>query len=112
MSALLLAQLRDTLVRLKAQSNSTFSTFDKQSLQQMLTSTIETLRTLYPDHLDHAQRFHLLQNLMLLEQQSVIIGPAAEAILLADLPTWQALREALIASIEATLTPNEAHSPD
>lgn len=104
MSTLLFSHLRQTLGQLNAQNSTTFSVLDKQRLQQMLTATINTLRSLYPDHLSYPQRFQLLQNLMLLEQQSAAIGPMVDAAFTAEFTTWQAIRESLIASIETTLT--------
>jgi hypothetical protein len=103
MSTLLISQLREALLQLQAQSRSTYTALDKQRLQLLLTTTINTLRTLYPDHFNHAQRFQLLQNLMVLEQQSFTIGPVEDAALITNLAMWRQVHESLIVSIETTL---------
>jgi hypothetical protein len=109
MSDLLVSQLRHTLSHLRTQSSSAYTVLEKQRLQQMLNTTIDALRTLYPDHLNHSQRFQLLQNLTMLEQQSFTIGPVEDAVLVTNLLIWQALHESLITTIETTLT-DESHT--
>lgn len=108
MSLLHLSRLRETQKRLRQQSNTIYTTSAQQELRQMLAATIKTLHNLYPDGLAAPQRYQLLQNLMMLEQQFLQLAPAAPQALHPTIPlpsvsTWKALHQSLLAAIDTTL---------
>ncbi|MDF7815191.1 hypothetical protein [Hymenobacter sp. YC55] len=104
MPSILLAHLRHTLARLLTQRTTVYSALDRQELRQLLASTITVLHQLYPVSVSPAQRYALLQNLNLLEQQALALAAPGEV----ALRTWQFLHTSLRATIEAALVDDAA----
>lgn len=93
MSLLLLAQLRQTLVRLDGQSPTIYSALDQQTLRLQLTSTLKTLHELYPDGLSLPQRQEFIATPLPLEQQFLHVTRVAPVVM--PLATWQTLHRSL-----------------
>lgn len=102
----LLGQLSYTLKRLQELSSVPSTAEDKKVLRELLSFVIKTLQQLYPDNLSFPQRYQLLQNLHLLEQQFLAITPGPEV------PTtrWQSVRHTLQVTLETTLA-EEVNAP-
>lgn len=100
MSAVLyVAQLRGTLDRLHELTSISPSAADKQTLRDMLASTIKTLHQLYPDSLSDPQLYRLGLNLNELERQFLAIVPGT------DVPPtfWLNVQQSLQETISVTL---------
>lgn len=102
MSQTIIAQLWQILDQLQPAPLSCYSPEERQTLSNLLTTTITNLRTLYPDHLSSRQRHQLLGNLALLEQQHHHVASSG-----LDSPScteWGAIHISLQATIVDTLS--------
>lgn len=103
MSQVLLSKLRHTLTQLKPLATAAYTPAEQQTLRAQLAITLTNLRDLYPDHLSSDQKYRLLHNLTLLEQQAHSL-PEAAATLTPSVSQWRALNAALRAAIEDALS--------
>lgn len=92
-------QLQQTLIHLQAQPVVLNKSEDQFGLRIRLATTIRNLRDLYAQELPSRQRYSLLQNLNLLEQQALVLAPPGKV----ALSTWQFLHTSLQRTIKDTL---------
>ncbi|WP_022824884.1 hypothetical protein [Hymenobacter norwichensis] len=111
MSHVLLTKLRQTLTQLKPLTTTCYTPAERQTLRAQLATTITNLRTLYPDDLSSDQKYRLLQNLTLLEQQAQSLSEPTSTDT-TGCAQWRALTAALRAAIEDALTDYSIAHPE
>ena len=102
MGVFLLSRLRLTRQRLLALSSRLEAAADKETFRQLLSATIHDVHALYHVQRPAPERFHLLHHACFLEQQLLCLQLASSSPPPAQ---WQAGYQALLATLEATVTP-------
>jgi hypothetical protein len=97
--ALILSRLHYTLWKLRALPTAHYDAEAKHLLRKQLSATINDIHTLYPDGLAAVQRYRLLHNLTVLQNQFMAISPGGAV----PVTMWPAVHQALTTSIETTL---------
>jgi hypothetical protein len=101
MSPYVAARLRENYFRLQMLSNGSPSALVEPTLQQVLTTTLEDLRLLYPQAKTPSRRACVQQHLATLEQQQHRLRINLASLL--QVVTWDSVCEALLHVIDNTL---------